>query len=159
MRLLNILAASIALLTMISCEKPEVEQKVYPELESLEGTLWYSYDKQQNIFYDIEYSADNKGVMLGYSESSRENEVVNRPFTYTFTPATDQLDAIVRVDFEDGQHYGGLLIPKGHIQINLQDVYIIQLYEVYENGEVIYNVDGTMKSTLQMWYEGPEAEL
>lgn len=159
MRLLNILMAGIALLAMVGCEKVEFEQKVYPELESLEGTLWYSYDKQQNIFYDIEYSADNKGVMLGYSESSRENEVVNRPFTYTFTPATDRLDAIVRVDFEDGQHYGGHLIPKGNIQINLQDVYMIELFEVDANGDVIYNVDGNIKAKLLMWYEGPETEL
>ena len=95
--------------------------------------------------------------MLGYSEQERVNEVVNRPFSYTFTPATADINAIVRVNFEDGQYYGGLLIPKGYYQINLQDVYIIQLYEVYENGEVIYNVDGTMKSTLQMWMEGPDA--
>ena len=63
------------------------------------------------------------------------------------------IDAIVRVDFEDGQHYGGLLIPKGQIQKNLQDVYFIQLYETDAEGEVIYNVDGSMKSTLQMWME------
>lgn len=146
------MSAALAL-TIVSCEPVEEETKVFPEITSLDNTLWYSYDKKENIFYDIIYNADNKGVMLGYSDQDRTNEVVNRPFSYTFTPATTDINAIVRVDFEDGQHYGGLLIPKGHFQINLQDVYIIQLYETDAEGEVIYNVDGSMKSTLQMWME------
>ena len=159
MRLSKILMAAVALFAVVGCEPIEDVKREFPVLTSLEDTMWYSYDKVNDIYYDIYYNADNQGVMLGYSEQARQNEVVNRPFSYTFTPATEELDAIVRVDFEDGQHYGGFLIPKGNFQINLQDVYIFQLYEVYENGEVIYNVDGTMKSTLQMWYEGPETEL
>jgi hypothetical protein len=94
--------------------------------------------------------------MLGYSEQARENEVVNRPFDYSFTPATDSIDAIVMVDFEDGQHYGGHLIPKGNIQINLQDVYMIELFEVDANGDVIYNVDGNIKAKLLMWNDEPQ---
>jgi hypothetical protein len=159
MKIMRYLLGAVMALAIVGCEPFEDDTKSYPELESLANTLWYSYDQVDNIYYDITYGENGEGVMLGYSEQERVNEVVNRPFSYTFTPATTDIGAIVRVDFEDGQHYGGLLIPKGHIQINLQDVYIIQLYEVYENGEVIYNVDGTMKSTLQMWYEGPEAGL
>ena len=157
MRLLNILMGAVAVLVFAACEPIELQDKEYPELTSLDNTLWYSYDSKNQIFYDIYYNENGNGVMLGYSEQERVNEVVNRPFIYTFTPATADINAIVRVNFEDGQYYGGLLIPKGYYQINLQDVYIIQLYEVYENGEVIYNVDGTMKSTLQMWMEGPDA--
>ena len=157
MRLLNILMGAVAVLVFAACEPIELQNKEYPELTSLDNTLWYSYDSKNQIFYDIYYNENGNGVMLGYSEQERVNEVVNRPFSYTFTPATADINAIVRVNFEDGQYYGGLLIPKGYYQINLQDVYIIQLYEVYENGEVIYNIDGTMKSTLQMWMEGPDA--
>ena len=159
MKIMRYLLGAVMALSIVGCEPIEDETKSYPELESLVGTLWFSYDETNKIFYDITYSEDDRGEMKGYADQERTELVVDRPFSYTFTPATDDINAIVRVDFEDGQHYGGLLIPKGHIQINLQDVYIIQLYEVYENGEVIYNVDGTMKSTLQMWYEGPEAEL
>ena len=153
MRLINYLISAVLALTIVSCEPVEEETKVFPEITSLDNTLWYSYDSKAQVFYDITYNAGNKGVMLGYSEQDRINEVVNRPFSYTFTPATKDINAIVRVDFEDGLHYGGLLIPKGHFQINLQDVYIIQLYETDAEGEVIYNVDGSMKSTLQMWME------
>ena len=157
MRLLKILMAAVVMFVAVGCQKYEPVQKNYPELESLDGTMWYSYAKTNNIFYDVYYNEGNKGVMLGYSEQERVNEVVNRPFSYTFTPATAEIDAIVRIDFEDGQHYGGWLAPKGVYQVNLQDVYLIQLYETDAQGEVIYNVDGTMKSTLQMWMEGDEA--
>ena len=150
MRFINYLMCTIMAIAFVGCEPIEETPKVFPEITSLDNTLWYS--KIGDTYYDIIYNTDN-GVMLGYSEPERLNEVVNRPFTYTFTPATANIDAIVRVDFEDGQHYGGFLIPKGYTQINLQDVYIIQLYETDAEGEVIYNVDGTMKSTLQMWME------
>jgi hypothetical protein len=153
MRVISYLISAVLALTIVSCEPVEEQAKVFPEITSLDNTLWYSYDKQNKIFYDIVYGEEGKGVMLGYSEQERINEVVNRPFDYTFTPATKDIDAIVRVDFEDGQHYGGLLIPKGHIQINLQDVYFIQLYETDAEGEVIYDVHGSIKSTLEMWME------
>jgi hypothetical protein len=154
MKIMKYLLGAVMALAVVGCEPFEKDEtKSYPELENLTNTVWWSYDKVNDIYYDITYGENGEGVMLGYDEQERVNEVVNRPFSYTFTPATEEINAIVRVDFEDGQHYGGWAAPKGIYQINLQDVYLIQLYEVYENGEVIYNVDGTMKSTLQMWME------
>ena len=153
MRVISYLMSAVLALTIVSCEPVTEEVKVFPEITSLDNTLWYSYDKQNKIFYDIVYGEEGEGVMLGYSDQDRINKVVNRPFSYTFTPATTDINAIVRVDFEDGQHYGGLLIPKGHFQINLQDVYFIQLYETDAEGEVIYDVHGSIKSTLEMWME------
>ena len=153
MNVMKYLLGAVAALFVMGCEPYEENKKDYPELESLVNTLWYSYDKSTNIYYDITYGENGEGVLLGYSEQERLNEVVNRPFTYAFTPATAQINAIVRIDFEDGQYYGGWLAPKGIYQINLQDVYLIQLYETDANGEVIYNIDGTIKSTLQMWME------
>ena len=155
MRLLNFLMAAATLLLVVGCKDNE-KKAIFPELTSLDNTQWISYDSNENIFYDIFYYESGKGVMLGYSEQARENEVVNRPFDYAFTPATESIDAIVRVNFEDGQHYGGHLIPKGNIQINLQDVYMIELFEVNDKGDVIYNVDGTIKAKLLMWNDEPQ---
>ena len=153
MKIMRYLLAAVLVLSIVGCKRNNEIVKDYPELESLTNTIWWSYDSANDIYYDITYQTDNTGVMLGYSEQDRLNEVVNRPFSYTFTPATANINAIVRIDFEDGQHYGGWLAPKGIYQINLQDVYFIQLYETDAEGEVIYNIDGTMKSTLQMWME------
>lgn len=152
MKIMRYMLGALLALAIVGCEHI-IEIKSYPKIEDLSETSWYSHDQVNNIFYDITYGANNEGIMLGYSEQGRVNEVVNRSFSYTFTPATESLDAIVKVDFEDGQHYGGILIHKGFFQINLIDVYLIQLYETDAEGEIIYNADGTMKSTILMWKE------
>lgn len=154
MRIINAIIALAAMLALTACEMPEeAEKKVYPELTTLDGTMWYSYDQKSNTFYDIWYDGEGRGRMLGYDTAERENETVNRPFSYEFTPATEQLDAIVRVHFDDGQYYGGILIPKGNFQISQKDVYFIQLYETNDKYEVIYVEMGKFKSTIQMWKE------
>lgn len=153
MKIMRYLLGAVMALSIVGCEPIEDETKSYPELESLVGTLWFSYDETNKIFYDITYGEDDRGEMRGYADQERTELVVDRPFSYTFTPATDDINAIVRVDFEDGQHYGGALMPKGYIQVNYIDVYFIQLYEVYENGEVIKDAEGNFTSVIQMWKE------
>lgn len=153
MKIMRYLLGAVMALSIVGCEPIEDETKSYPELESLVGTLWFSYDETNKIFYDITYGEDDRGEMKGYADQERTELIVDRPFSYTFTPATDDINAIVRVDFEDGQHYGGALMPKGYIQVNYIDVYFIQLYEVYENGEVIKDAEGNFTSVIQMWKE------
>ena len=154
MKIMRYLLGAVMALAVVGCEPfEESTKKDYPELTSLDNTTWWSFDQKNNIFYDINYGENGEGVMLGYSEQDRLNEVVNRPFTYTFTPATEDVNAIVMVNFEDGQRYGGALLPKGYMQVNYVDVYFIQLYEVYENGEPIKDAEGKYKSIIQMWKE------
>ena len=153
MKIMRYLLGAVMALSIVGCEPIEDDTKSYPELESLVGTLWFSYDETNKIFYDITYGEDDRGEMKGYADQERTELIVDRPFSYTFTPATDDINAIVRVDFEDGQHYGGALMPKGYIQVNYIDVYFIQLYEVYENGEVIKDAEGNFTSVIQMWKE------
>ena len=145
------LLAAVVALTLIGCERPNTD-KDYPELESLVGTLWWSYDGLEQIFYDITYGEEGRGEMKGYSDQERTNLVVDRPFSYTFTPATEKVNAIVMVNFDDGVRYGGAVLPKGYMQVNLIDVYFIQLYEVDELGNTI-KIDGEFKSIIQMWRE------
>lgn len=151
MKIMRYLLAAVVALTLIGCERPNTN-KDYPELESLVGTLWWSYDGLEQIFYDITYGEEGRGQMKGYSDQERTNLVVDRPFSYTFTPATEKVNAIVMVNFDDGVRYGGAVLPKGYIQVNLVDVYFIQLYEVDELGNTI-KVDGEFKSIIQMWRE------
>lgn len=153
MKLFNRLFAAMAMLLMVACETPYEDSNVYPTLDSLDQTMWWSYDQKEKIYYDIWYDGEGRGRMLGYDSDERVNQIVNRPFSYTFTPATDLLDGVVRLNFDDGIYYGGILIPKGQFYINNVAVYIIQLYEVDAEGEIIYDMEGNMKSTLQMWKE------
>lgn len=157
MKIMRYILGAVMTLAVVGCEPVDDDNKSYPELQSLVGTLWYSYDEANNIFYDITY-AESTGSMIGYDSEERVNEVVNRPFDYTFTPATPELNGVVRINFHDGKLYGGPLVPKGYYQINLIDVYLIQLYEVDEQGEILYTNDGQYLSTITMWMEGEEED-
>ena len=153
MKLFRYLIGIMAVATLVGCEFPEEEKKKeYPELSNIVDTLWYSYDQKNYIYYDIEY-AETTGTMKGYKDQERTEELTNRAFSYTFTPATEQYDAIVELTFDDGQRYGGILIPKGNFQISNKDVYMIQLYEINDKGSIIYDDKGNIKSTILMWKE------
>ena len=152
MKLFRYLIGIMAVATLVGCEFPEEEKKEFPELRSIVDTLWYSYDQKNAIYYDIEY-AETSGTMKGYKDQERTEELSNRSFSYSFTPATELYDAVVRVSFDDGQHYGGILIPKGHFQVSDKDVYFIQLYETDAEGNIIYNMLGEIKSTILRWRE------
>lgn len=154
MKLFKYLMGVAIVLTLAACETTEDEKKVYPEITTLEETMWYSYDAKKNVYYDIYYNANSEGVMIGYDTSERENEVSRRLFDYGYTRATEDVDAIVDVMFDDGGRYGGILIPKGNLQISNKEVYIIQLYELSADGsEILYDENGNIKSTLMMWKE------
>ncbi len=153
MKLLKYLISIAAIVALNSCNIPEEEERPeYPTLDTIANTLWYSVDTKNQIYYDIHY-AETTGEMVGFSNSLREEEVSRRAFTYTFTPETTEIDALVNVVFEDGQRYGGILVPKGNFQVNNEDVYWIQLYEIDDNGYIIYDEAGKIKSSILMWKE------
>ena len=153
MKLSHYFIALMAILTLSACEHPEqVTTEKYPPLESIANTLWYSVDTKNQIYYDITYN-ETTGTMVGYKNSLREEIVSERSFTYTFTPETELHDALVMLTFDDGQRYGGILVPKGNFQVNDIDVYWIQLYEVDDKGDIIYDENGNIKSTILMWRE------
>jgi hypothetical protein len=141
----------VAIATLSSCEMPEQETPTtYPTLETIANTKWYSVDTKNQIYYDITY-AETTGEMVGYSNSLRDEVISRRGFNYTFTPATEVADGIVSLSFDDGQLYGGMLIPKGQFQVNNEDVYWIQLYEIDDKGYIIYDENGKIKSSILMW--------
>ena len=151
MKLLKYLISVFVFATLTSCEKPMDDPKTeYPPLETITNTLWFSVDTKNQIYYDITY-AETTGEMIGYSNSLREDEISRRGFTYTFTPETNEIDALVNVTFDDGQLYGGIVIPKGNFQVNNTDVYWIQLYEIDNKGNIIYDDNGKIKSSILMW--------
>jgi hypothetical protein len=152
MKLFGWLMSAMLIFSCIGCAPEEESSKTYPSLDSIANTLWYSVDTTNQIYYDIYYK-ESTGVMERYSNSLRDELISSRNFTYTFTPATSQIDALVNLTFEDGERYGGILIPKGNFQVNDEDVYWIQLYEVDEMGEIILDENGKIKSSILMWLD------
>lgn len=152
MRFFRYAIVAVAALVAACAPEPEV-QKEYPTLTSLDNTKWYSYDTQSVTFYDI-YFEDGRGHMDGFDTNDRSNQISELGFDYTFTPAKDGNDAIVDVWFDDDRRYGGILIPKGIFQVSNIDVYLIQLYQLTEDGSKIMTDEfGNYTSTLQMWME------
>lgn len=153
MRILKYLTLLLTLVCLNSCDiYDEPVKSKFPSLDNIEDTLWNSYNPNSKIYYDINYFKDS-GTMIGYDSKERVNKVEERAFTYTFAPATEINDAIVLLDFGEELYYGGMLIPKGYIQVDDKDVYIIQLYQVDKNGHVLYDDNGKVVSSIMMWKE------
>ena len=159
------LICTIIALGMVACSDFVDDTKVFQRLDSIKNTLWYNYDTANKVYYNIEYGdiEDSQnvgwynGVMTGYSNAERTNiiEELTQNFIYTIIPAQmdKNLEAIVRVKFENGKLYGGEVIPKGALQISSKDVYIIQLYETDNTWSPIVTEENTFQSTIMMWKE------
>ena len=152
MKLFKYLMLCMLVATISSCNDPYTNNATYPELTTITDTLWYSFDEKEFKYYDI-YYGEETGSMKIYLDVDREELEQERTFSYTFTAATDKIDAIVNLNFDDGQRYGGPVIPKGQFQINNKDVYWIQLYELDDNGEIKRDPNGNYTSTILMWKE------
>ncbi|MBR5205834.1 MAG: hypothetical protein IKW52_01555 [Alistipes sp.] len=146
-RLFYTLAYTLLIVAFASCA-PEVESVKYPELNTLDNTLWYSYNQTTTTYYDVVFAA-NDGEMIGYEDAERTKEISREGFEYTFDNVLD----VVAVNFDNGARYAGILVPKGEFQISNIDVYIIQLYGVDENGEILYTPEGQLESSLLFWME------
>ena len=158
------LICTAIVLSLAACAKFENETKTYIELDELKNTLWYSYDKTTNIYYNVIFSdkadLEAEGWFEGSMDAYDSPEYVNRVeehchnFTYNFTKATSEVSAIVKTKFENGKFYDGYVIPKGVQQINEKDVFIIQLFEVDKDGNLIMADDGVnYQSTIMMIME------
>lgn len=150
MRLLKYLFCATTLLGFVACNKPEEEIPDYPAITSLENTEWYSYDELTNIYYDIEFLAED-GTMVGYDTPARENVVSSQRFSYTFAQTISM--PYITLTFENGRTYAGLLYHKGIINVDFKPVYFIQLFEVDDNGETILDENGKIASVIKMWKE------
>ena len=156
------LICTAMLLGATACIDFEQDKQKFYNLEEIKNTEWYNEDIIGKTYYSINYTdVESKekaewynGQMKGYSDPERTNEIDNltRTFIYNFTPATTEQRAVVKTKFEDGVHLDGYVIPKGNLQVGSKDVYIIQLFEVNEDGEILMD-NGTYKSTLMMWKE------
>ena len=162
MKKVKYLICTAILLGAMACVNFEDNDTEIVYLEELRNTLWQNEDIVNKVFYNIAYSdvEDSEtagwynGEMTGYDSIERVNKIdtLTRNFIYNFTTATDKNRSIVRTKFSDGINYDGYVIPKGNIQMGEKEVYIIQLFEVDDKGEILLD-NGKYKSTLLMWKE------
>ncbi|MBP3547374.1 MAG: hypothetical protein J6J64_01690 [Alistipes sp.] len=152
MNLIKYLLAAVTVVVSIGCA-PEVEIKTYPPIEELANTVWVNRTQDESgKFYNntMAFMDDGTGTITAYAATDLNTPLSSVNFTYTF-PLNDN-DGL-RVIFEDGARYDGYVIQKGNVQIDFKDVYLIQLFEVDESGEVILDEFNNPASTLLFWKE------
>ncbi|MBO7188975.1 MAG: hypothetical protein J6V55_00145 [Alistipes sp.] len=162
MKRVKYLICTAILFMATSCADFEQSDKEIINLEEIKNTVWQNEDILNKVYYNIEYSDVESGdvegwyngEMTGYDSTERVNKIdtLTRNFIYNFTPATDFSRAIVRTKFNDGINYDGYVVPKGNIQMGEKEVFVIQLFEVDDKGEILLD-NGKYKSTLLMWKE------
>lgn len=165
MNILKYLLSAAALIAVTSCA-PKVEEKSYPKLENIENTVWESrtQDNAGKVYYHtISFESAGIGTLSTFDTSDLQTALESIAFSYEF-PLNDNYGMIVR--FEDavedaeaetsalaGKRYDGYLIQKGVVKIDLKDVYLIQLFEVDANGNILLNDKQEPASTIAFWKE------
>lgn len=152
-RFFKFLMGAMALITIAGCV-PEDEVEDYPIINDLSNTVWENTteDKSSGYFYRhfMEFRADDTGTLKGYKADDLNTPLSEVGFTYEY-PLNDRYGLSIR--FEDGGRYDGYLVQKGNLQVDYKDVYVIQLFEVDENGQTIFDENGNPASTMLFWKE------
>lgn len=155
MRFLRLMFSLAMLLGAVGC-LPEEEAKSYEEITSLEGTLWWGYEvdsKGVPTYLDVHFDKDS-GSVKGYDTPERKTEVSSQTFSYSFTLKSGaMLNSTVVIEFEQEGRYEGYLIHKGNVQINYTDAYVLSLFKVDDNGNVLLDEEGNPAETKTYWRE------
>lgn len=164
MNILKYLFGAVALVAMVGCA-PEEEVNDYPNITDLTNSVWESRteDKSGNIYYHVmNFAAEGKGSLTNYDTDNLQLPLSTHTFTYTF-PLNERWGITLRFDEETsesisqddlaGKRYDGYLIQKGNIKVDFKDVYVIQLFEVDNDGNQILNDKGEPVSTMTFWKE------
>ncbi len=152
MNVIKYLIASLAIVAAIGCA-PEDEEKDFPVITDLSGTVWENrtQDTSGKLYQNfIAFNEDNTGVITAYVANELDTPLNSVNFTYTY-PLNERYGLTVR--FEDGKRFDGYVVQKGNLQIDFKDVYVIQLFEVDDNGQTILDEWNQPVSTMLFWKE------
>ncbi len=150
---MNYLIGAAMMLSAVACEPgEETKQESFPELDSLEDTLWWSTTTDlsgKTLFFDLTFNDSDDGTLATFDSAERTNRIDYKLFDYSFNATNDTIHVV----FDDGSIYDGYLIQKGHFQVNEINVYAIQLLEVDANGQIIVDDYGKPASSMIFWRE------
>lgn len=141
-------AGAALLLANTACNPHrDTEKDTIPD--SIAYTDWYSQgvdEKEQTIYYTL--SIENQMATLTAKDASENGNILSqKPLEVSYTKPN------VRLTFFDGGRFSGYIIDKPYTTIDGVHVYVMQLFEVDEKGEVILNDEGKPASTMIFWKE------
>lgn len=147
-KLLTALVCVAAALSITACDPHRDTQKeTIPD--SIFYTEWYSQgaDEDNNTVYYTLKIESSMATLTACDAPENGHILSQKPLEVSYTKPN------VRLTFFDGGRFDGYIIDKQYTTINGVHVYIMQLFEVDDKGEVIMGDDGKPASTMLFWKE------
>ena len=160
MNVFTYLLGAVALLATVGCA-PEEETKEYPAITNLANTVWENRteDKSGNIYFNtLSFDAEGRGSFTSYDTDHLDLPLETYTFTYRY-PLNERWGLTLTFDENTdesrvaGRRYDGYVVQKGNIQVDFKDVYVIQLFEVDDEGNTILNDKNEPVSAMTFWKE------
>lgn len=160
MNVFKYLLGAVAFVAAVGCA-PEEEVKDYPAITDITNTVWENRteDKSGNIYFNtLSFEAEGKGSFTSYDTDNLNLPLESCTFTYSY-PLNERWGLTLTFDQStaesslSGRRYDGYVVQKGSIQIDFKDVYVIQLFEVDNKGEMILDDKNQPVSTMAFWRE------
>lgn len=148
MNVFTAVAGAVLLLANTACDPhSDVEKETIPD--SIAYTDWYSQgidENKQTIYYTL--SIENQMATLTAKDAAEGGQILSqKPLEVSYTKPN------VRLKFFDGGRFAGYIIDKQYTTIDGVNVYVMQLFEVDDKGEIILNDEGKPASTMIFWKE------
>lgn len=160
MKLVKHLLVAVALIAATGCA-PEEEKKDYPAITNLENSVWENRteDKSGNVYFNtLSFDAEGRGSFTSYDTDHLNLPLESYTFTYSY-PLNERWGLTLTFDESTeesrmaGRRYDGYVVQKGSIQVDFKDVYVMQLFEVDDKGEIILNDKNEPVSAMTFWKE------
>lgn len=142
------LVTGMAALSLTACDPhKDIQKETIPD--SIAYTEWYSQgvgEDEATVYYTLKI--ETQMATLTAADAPENGHIISQqPLEVSYTKPN------VRLTFYDGGRFAGYIIDKQYTTINGINVYIMQLFEVDDKGEVIVGDDGKPASTMIFWKE------
>lgn len=141
--------ASLALLLASTACDPhrDAEKETIPD--SIAYTEWYSQglgEDEKTVYYTLNIEAQ-MGTLTASDAKENGHILSQKPLEVSYTKPN------VSLKFFDGGRFSGYIIDKQYTTVDGVHVYVMQLFEVDDKGEIIVGDDGKPASTMIFWKE------
>ncbi len=146
----NIFTVAAALLATLFAASCHPHKDNIPETmpDSLNYTEWYSVgqDGEQKLYYFLNIQPSMSTLT---TKDAPEGKILKQqPLEVTYNKPNVKM-----YFFDGGGRFAGYIIDKQHMMIDGRNVYVMQLFEVDEDGKVLLDEKGEPLSTMIFWKE------
>lgn len=143
----TVVGAALLLLTASCDPHRDSEKETIPD--SIAYTEWYSQgfdDEGKSVYYTLNIETQ-MGTLTASDAAENGHILSQKPLEVSYSKPN------VRLTFYDGGRFAGYIIDKQYTTIDGVHVYVMQLFGINEQGEIIVGDDGKPSSTMIFWKE------